>query len=188
MAHSRMCNYRVLRLVLVWGCACLAGVILGAPLFWHLKEHSAAQTSCPSCVCDCSPKATISMPLGEALLQFQLTVYIISLVTLKDCDKLKANTNDEMGKGIIDLLSEELSLQQNVIKDELEHTEALIMDAKKNSLHYQKEAEKCNAAVETCEGARQRAEAALTEESKLLALWEKRARECGWEDDRIQNI
>ena len=89
-----------------------------------------------------------------------------------------------MEKDIISLLSEELSLQKNVTDDSLKRTNALIMDAKKTSSHYQKEAEKCNAGMETCEEARERAVTALTEERKLSALWESRALEHGWKDER----
>ena len=87
-----------------------------------------------------------------------------------------------MKKDVITLLTEEISLQKTVIDDNLAHTKALIMDARKSSSHYQKEAEKCNTGMETCEEAREKAEAELTEERKLSLLWENRARENGWLD------
>lgn len=88
--------------------------------------------------------------------------------------------NEEMTKDIITLLTEEISLHKSVSKDNLAHTKALIMDARKTSSQYQKEAEKCNTGMETCEEAREKAEAAISEERKLSALWEKRARDNGW--------
>lgn len=89
-----------------------------------------------------------------------------------------------MAKDVVALLSEELNLQKAVANDTIEHTKALIMDARKTSSHYQKEGEKCSVGVETCEEARERAEKELVEELKLSVLWENRARELGWKDSR----
>lgn len=101
-----------------------------------------------------------------------------------DCGKDDPEMSDEMKKDIVTLLSEEINLQRNVSIDSLDRTKALIIDAKKTSSHYQKEAEKCNTGMETCEEAREKAEAALSEERKLSALWEKRARENVWLEKR----
>lgn len=101
-----------------------------------------------------------------------------------DCGKHDRDMNEEMEKDLLALVSEELSLQKTVANDNLEHTNALIMGAKKSSALYQKEAEKCNSGMETCEGAREKAEADLIAERKLSALWEKRAYELGWNDKR----
>ncbi|KAL1833425.1 hypothetical protein ACET3Z_003076 [Daucus carota] len=118
----------------------------------------------------CLVETTLPLPLG------------ISSGTLEDCGKDNPETNEEMKKDVITLLTEEISLQKTVIDDNLAHTKALIMDARKSSSHYQKEAEKCNTGMETCEEAREKAEAELTEERKLSLLWENRARENGWLD------
>lgn len=101
-----------------------------------------------------------------------------------DCGNHDPDVHEEMEKDIVALLSEEIDLQKRVDNDSSEHTRALIMDARRASSHYQKEAEKCNAQTETCEEARERAEAELVEEYKLSALWEKRARELGWKYNR----
>ncbi|XP_057501798.1 uncharacterized protein LOC130785665 isoform X2 [Actinidia eriantha] len=101
-----------------------------------------------------------------------------------DCSINDPEMNEEIEKNTISLLSEELSLLRNVTDGNLKRTEALTMDAKRTSSHYQKEAEKCNAGMETCEGAREKAEAAFVEERKLSALWEKRARELGFTRER----
>lgn len=90
--------------------------------------------------------------------------------------------NGEMTKDIITLLTEEISLHKSVSEDNLAHTTALVMDARKTSSQYQKEAEKCNTGMETCEEAREKAEAALSEERKLSTLWENLARDNGWVD------
>lgn len=100
-----------------------------------------------------------------------------------DCGKHEPEVKEEMEKDIIALMSEELSLQQTVANETLQRTDALLMGARRVSLHYQKEAEKCNAGVETCEEARERAQAELVEELRLSEVWERRARELGWTDN-----
>lgn len=90
--------------------------------------------------------------------------------------------NEEMKKDIATLLAEEISLHKNVTDGVLGRTKALILSAKKASAHYQREAEKCSIGIDTCEGGREKAEAALIEECKLSALWETRAIELGWKD------
>lgn len=129
------------------------------------------KASCPSCHCDCSSDI-ISIPLG----------FLNS--SHSDCGKNGPETNKEVGNDAISLLAEELSLQKNVADENLKHKKAMIIAAKKTSSHYQKEAEKCNSGMETCEEAREKAEAGLIEERKLSALWEKRAHEHGWKDER----
>ncbi|KAF8392494.1 hypothetical protein HHK36_022836 [Tetracentron sinense] len=175
MAHSSrhgFCNPGFLRLVLVLVSVCLVGYIVGPPLYWHLRENLTVEASCPPCVCDCSSEAIFSIPLGLLNSSFA------------DCGKHDPDMSEEMEKDIVNLLSEELNLQRNVTNDNLEHTKAAILDMKKTSSQYQKEAEKCNSGMETCEEAREKAEAALVAECKLSALWEKRAREQGWKDRR----
>ncbi|XP_022773829.1 uncharacterized protein LOC111316079 [Durio zibethinus] len=173
MAHSseqRFWCQGVLRYVLAFLCVCSVGYIVGPTLFWHLKEKSRAQASCPSCVCNCFYETDFLLPPG------------LANSTYSDCGKNDPDVNEELEKDIVALLSEEIALQKIVSNDTLERSWALTMDTKRASLHYQKEAEKCNAGVETCEEARERAEAELREELKLTALWEKRARELWWQD------
>ncbi|KAF9607153.1 hypothetical protein IFM89_032375 [Coptis chinensis] len=104
--------------------------------------------------------------------------------SLADCGKHDPELNEELKKDITDLLTEELSLQRIVTNDNMQHTKASIVEARKTSSHYQKEAEKCTAGMETCEEAREKAEAELRAERKLSAVWEERAREHGWKDLR----
>lgn len=99
-----------------------------------------------------------------------------------DCGKGDPETRDEMKKDMIALLTEEISLHANVTGDSLQRTNLLIMSAKRASSHFQKEANKCIAGVETCEAARERAGAALIEERKLTAMWMSRAQEYGWRE------
>ncbi|KAK6241879.1 Protein of unknown function DUF1068 - like 3 [Theobroma cacao] len=173
MAHSskqRFWCQVVLRFGFAFVCVCLVGYILGPTLFWRLKEKSTAQASCPSCVCDCSLETNFLLLPG------------LVNSTYSDCGKNDPDVNEELEKDIVALLSEEINLQKIVSNDTLKHTWALTIDTKRASSHYQKEAEKCNAGVGTCEEAREKAEAELREELKLTALWEKRAHELGWKD------
>ncbi|KAI6684843.1 hypothetical protein NL676_030756 [Syzygium grande] len=89
---------------------------------------------------------------------------------------------NDMTESRLDSLKEQQSLQETVAKETLARTKALAEDAKKTSMRFRVEAEKCNAGVAACERARERAESRLVEEPKLAALWEKRARERGWKD------
>nr|GEZ70199.1 CC-NBS-LRR resistance protein [Tanacetum cinerariifolium] len=57
-----------------------------------------------------------------------------------------------------------------------------LLEAKKLTSQYQKEADKCNSGMETCEEAREKAEAALVSQKQETAMWENRARQKGWKD------
>ena len=57
-----------------------------------------------------------------------------------------------------------------------------LLEAKKLASQYQKEADKCNSGMETCEEVREKAEEALSAQMKLTALWEIRARQKGWRE------
>ncbi|XXG80745.1 hypothetical protein AAC387_Pa09g1537 [Persea americana] len=161
-----------IRFVMVLVGVCLVGYVIGPPLYWNLAERFGRHASCPPCVCDCSSKSVISMPLGLGDGLFE------------DCGRHDPDTNEEMEKTIADLLTEELKLRVQVTEDNRQHAEASILEMKKTSLQYQKEADKCNTGIETCEEAREKAEVALRAELKLSALWENRARELGWLDRR----
>lgn len=81
----------------------------------------------------------------------------------------------------MDLLSEELRLQKRVGEEQSQHMNMTLRDARRSASQYRKEAEKCNTATETCEGARERAVFLLIKEKKITALWERRAKLLGWE-------
>lgn len=83
----------------------------------------------------------------------------------------------------MDLLTEELKLQEAVAEEHSRHMNVTFAEAKRIASQYQKESEKCNAATETCEGARERAEELLIKERKLTSTWERRARQMGWEGE-----
>lgn len=175
MAHSVQkghCNRGVYRLVLFLVGAVLVGYTVGPPFRGRIKKSSSVvPASCP-CFCECSSELGLALPLGPINDSFT------------DCGKHDPELSVEMEKDTVALLSEELALQKIVANETLQRSKELIMDARKASSHYQREAEKCTAGIETCEEARERAEKELGEESRLSALWEKRAREHGWKDDR----
>ncbi|KAK2996990.1 hypothetical protein RJ639_026623 [Escallonia herrerae] len=143
--------------------------VSGPALYWKFKKVSAASSSsssssCPTCNCDCPPP--------------------LSLFTIApDCGKSDPDLSKEMEKQFVDLLTEELKLQEKVVEEYMHHMNTTFGEARRLASQYQREAEKCNAATEICEGARERAEALLTKERKMTSLWERRARQLGWEGE-----
>ncbi|KAE9593666.1 hypothetical protein Lal_00036443 [Lupinus albus] len=158
--QQRVCSNGILKWVLVWVCFCFLVFMVGPKSKWKLKETS---PTCSSCECYCSSPEE-------------------SYLDLSECGKDDPVIYEEVKKDILTMLSEELNLQKIVANETLEHTKRLIMDTRKTFSHYQKEAEKCNVGVETCEEARERAESELIEELRLSTLWENRAHEYGWND------
>ena len=105
-----------------------------------------------------------------------------------DCGKNDPELAKEMEKQFVDLLNEELKLQQVVAEEHSHHMNATLVEAKRQATQYQREADKCNAATETCEEAREQSEAAISKEKKLTALWEQRARQLGWQESRASSM
>ncbi|KAK7332945.1 hypothetical protein VNO80_29702 [Phaseolus coccineus] len=170
LPEQKICPQGVLRWVLVWMSVCFFVFTVGPPSRSLVKKSASPRFSCPPCDCYCSSAEYLLDPLG------------LANGSISDCGKHDPVLNEEMNKGLLTMLSEELNLQKVVANESLEHTKRLVMDARKTFSQYQKEAEKCNIGMETCEEARQRAEAELIEERRLTALWENRAREYGWSD------
>lgn len=85
-------------------------------------------------------------------------------------------------KNFAELLTEELKLRENQAMENQQHADMALLEAKKIASQYQKEADKCNSGMETCEEAREKSELALVEQKKLTALWELRARQKGWKE------
>ncbi|KAG8367566.1 hypothetical protein BUALT_Bualt16G0085200 [Buddleja alternifolia] len=102
-------------------------------------------------------------------------------LSVTDCGKDDPDLKEEMEKQFVDLLSEELKLQETVGAEHSLHMNVTFREARRSASQYQREAEKCNAAIETCEGARERAETLLSKEKKITLLWERRAKLLGWE-------
>ncbi|OIT22386.1 hypothetical protein A4A49_35612 [Nicotiana attenuata] len=88
-----------------------------------------------------------------------------------------------MEKEFEDLLSEELKLQEAVDKEHVHHMNITFVEARRLASEYQKEAEKCIATTETCEVGRERVVVLLAKENKLTSVWERRARQAGWQGE-----
>lgn len=99
-----------------------------------------------------------------------------------DCEKVDPVLKEDLDKSTLELLSEELKLQETVAEESQLHAESALLDAKKLASQYQKEAEKCNSGMETCEEAREKVLAALGAQKKITVMWEKRARVMGWRE------
>lgn len=176
MAHqaSNLCSPGALKLIMVLLGMSLAIYILGPPLYWQLAEGLASvrhAAACPSCVCDCSAESLSTIPPG------------LGNTSFADCGKHDPEVNEDMEKNYTDLLAEELKLQETVTVENQQRADMALLEAKKSASQYQKEAEKCTAGMETCEDARERAEATLLAEKRQSSLWEQRARQLGWKED-----
>ncbi|KAK9060681.1 hypothetical protein SSX86_021387 [Deinandra increscens subsp. villosa] len=162
--------------------------VSGPALYWRLKKgfnlKSASSVSCAPCVCDCPPPLSLLklapgclFMLGQSFSYRSWTLGNFHL----DCGKDDPDLKEEMEKQFVDLLSDELKLQETVGHEHMHHMNITFGDARRVAAQYQKEAEKCNTATETCEQAREQAEALMRQEKKVTLLWERRARQLGWE-------
>ncbi|CAH9060346.1 unnamed protein product [Cuscuta europaea] len=158
---------------------CLAGYILGPPLYWHLIEGFAAavtrssspySSSCPPCNCACDSHPLLSVPRG------------LSNASFTECAKHDPEVGEDTEKNLEELLSEELKLRGIEGVENQRRADTALLEAKKLTSQYMKEADKCNSGMETCEAARERADATLVAQKRLSATWETRAREMGWKD------
>ncbi|KAL3622414.1 hypothetical protein CASFOL_033825 [Castilleja foliolosa] len=154
----------------VFSALCVSGPALYSKFKkgWNFEGASAAD--CTPCSCHCShPQSLLEIVPGLANL------------TVTDCGKDDPDLKEEMEKEFMHLLSEEIKLQENIGNEQSQHMNIASGEARKLASQYQKEAEKCNAATETCEGARERAETLLIRERKITLLWQRRAKLLSWE-------
>ncbi|KAL2931274.1 Autophagy protein 5 [Bienertia sinuspersici] len=147
---------------------CVIGYIVGPPLYWNFLEglsfftHSSS-SACPPCLCDCSSSYPfLSLP--------------------QDCMKHDPDVSDEMEKHFADLVADELKQKEGEALETHRRSDMALLEAKKVASQYQKEADKCNSGMETCEEARERAEEALDAQRKITMMWEQRARQKGWKE------
>ncbi|XP_062078334.1 uncharacterized protein LOC133782903 [Humulus lupulus] len=164
-----------LRCCLVVFAVVSALAVCGPALYWRFKKGMSVgdeKTSCAPCVCDCPPPLSL-LKIAPGLAN----------LSISDCGSNDPELKQEMEKQFVDLLTEELKLQEAVAEEHNRHMNVTFAEAKRIASQYQKEAEKCNAATETCEGARERSEALLIKERKVTSTWERRARQLGWEGE-----
>jgi len=98
------------------------------------------------------------------------------------CAKHDPKLDGDTENNIAELLSEELNLRETEALKNQRRADMALLESKKTASQYQKEADKCNSGMETCEEAREKAEMALVAQKKLSALWELRARQKGWKE------
>ena len=98
--------------------------------------------------------------------------------------KQDPEVSEEVDKKFTHLLAEEVKLREAEALEKQRHAEMALLEAKKMASQYQKEADKCNSGMETCEEAREKSEATLQSQRQATALWELRARQRGWKDTR----
>lgn len=107
---------------------------------------------------------------------------------ISDCAKRNSEVSEEMDKSFTDVLAEELKLREEEATTAQRKADVTLLEAKKLSSQYQKEADKCSSGMNTCEEAREKAEAALTQQKRLSALWELRARQQGWKPGNVKSV
>lgn len=90
--------------------------------------------------------------------------------------------SEDTEKNFAELLTEELKLREAEALENQQRADMALLEAKKITSQYQKEADKCSSGMETCEEAREKAEATLVAQKKLTAMWELRARQRGWKE------
>ncbi|CAN0914332.1 hypothetical protein LINGRAHAP2_LOCUS28500 [Linum grandiflorum] len=155
-------------------------------------NSSSLQDSSTSCQCDCdcadaADSKFLDLPSGERDPSLpssdnleRVTVNDSINGSYADCGTNDPEIKQEVEKDRLALLSEEIVLQKLVANETLQRTKTLTTESGLVYSHYKREAEKCISQVETCEEARERAEAELREELKITASWEQRALELGW--------
>ncbi|KAL9151160.1 hypothetical protein ABFS82_11G035500 [Erythranthe guttata] len=156
----------------VFSALCVSGPALYYKLSNNGLKLKGVSSACTPCSCHCTPPKSILQVIPG-----------LANLTITECGKDDPDLKEEMEKQFVDLLSEEIRLQGTVGKEHSQHMNINLREAKRVATQYQREAEKCNAATETCEGARERAETLLSKEKKLTLLWERKARLLGWESN-----
>ncbi|GKB66500.1 microtubule-associated tumor suppressor 1 A like protein [Tanacetum coccineum] len=174
-SRSGSCNPAVVKMIIIFMGVSLLGYVVGPPLYWHLlealaKPSPAALSSCPVCNCDCDSRPALSIPQG------------LGNGSFTDCVKHDPEVSGDTEKNFAELLTEELKLRETEALDSQQRADMALLEAKKLTSQYQKEADKCNSGMETCEEAREKAEAALVSQKQETAMWENRARQKGWKD------
>ncbi|CAH8380833.1 unnamed protein product [Eruca vesicaria subsp. sativa] len=156
----------------------MIGYILGPPLYWHLTEALVASaSSCSHCgACDCSSVPLLTIPKG------------LSNGSFGDCAKHDPEVNEDTEKNYAELLTEELKQREAASMEKHKRVDTGLLEAKKVTSSYQKEADKCNSGMETCEEAREKSEKALVEQKKLTSMWELRARQKGWKEGATKSV
>ncbi|KAK2965018.1 hypothetical protein RJ639_029431 [Escallonia herrerae] len=113
---------------------------------------------------------------------YAIAEHLGTKVNYFDCAKHDPEVSEDTEKNFSELLSEELKLREAEAVESQQRADMALLEAKKMTSQYQKEADKCNSGMETCEEAREKAEAALVAQKRLTLMWELRARQKGWKE------
>ncbi|KAF5943640.1 hypothetical protein HYC85_017717 [Camellia sinensis] len=103
------------------------------------------------------------------------------------CMKLDPEVSEESDKSFTAMLTEEMKLKEAEALENQRRADMALLEAKKMASQYQKEADKCNSGMETCEEARERSEATLKAQKELTEMWELRALQKGWKEGTIKS-
>ncbi|GMP39323.1 hypothetical protein CsSME_00010196 [Camellia sinensis var. sinensis] len=104
------------------------------------------------------------------------------------CVKHDPEVSEDTEKNFAELLSEELKLRETEALESQQRADMALPEAKKITSQYQKEADKCNSGMETCEEAREKAKAVLLAQKRLTAMWESMARQRGWKEGVAKSL
>ncbi|CAH9081601.1 unnamed protein product [Cuscuta epithymum] len=157
----------------VMGVCIIAGYLIGPPLYWLLSD--AAATSCPLCLCDCTLKPLLSHQNG-----------LLNATSFIDCmEHDQTEVREGAERNFTRQLVEELHKREGEVHEIQQKAEQALLEAKKLTSQYQKEAEKCTSGMETCEEAREKAEAVLEAQREVSSMWELRARQKGWKESHL---
>lgn len=116
-----------------------------------------------------------------------MPLFFFQFLHFTDCGKHDPEVGEDTEKNFAELLSEELKSREAEASENQHKADIALLEAKKLTSQYMKEADKCNSGMETCEEAREKADAALLAQKKLTALWESRARQKGWKDKALKS-
>ncbi|KAK9133291.1 hypothetical protein Scep_012819 [Stephania cephalantha] len=152
---------------------CSPGVLKAASALVALVEQQFL------CCCTTDARSIIKL---ESKGKLWLLDYETFLSRGLDCAKHNPEVSEDMEKNFAELLSEELKLREAEALESQQRADMALLEAKKLASSYQKEADKCNSGMETCEEAREKAEATLLAQKRLTAMWELRARQRGWKE------
>uniref|UniRef100_A0A6N2ND93 DUF1068 domain-containing protein n=1 Tax=Salix viminalis TaxID=40686 RepID=A0A6N2ND93_SALVM len=142
-----------LKMVVVIMGFCLVGYIVGPPLYWRVSELLTANIRSSTHRC---PPCSCDCSSQQLLLLL---------------DGLSSRS-----------FTDELRLSEEEAQKKQQRADLALLEAKRMTSQYQKEAEKCNFGMDSCEEAREKAEDVVEEQRKLTAIWELRARERGWRE------
>jgi len=92
----------------------------------------------------------------------------------------------EMEQSLTNMLKDELRLVKKKLRKN-SSADLALLEAKRMTSQYQKEAEKCDSGMDSCQAAREKAEKVVGEQRKLTAIWELRAREREWREGIIRS-